>query len=215
MRKLALFYHHQFYDIMDFANIILFLAIIAAFGIGFWVNRWFNGSKTKSSENAAVLLERIKNVCKLITVEGYFSEVYDYTDYWGYDLPGFRKKALIRVKARVSAGFDMSKVKIDTDSVQKIVRISNVPEPTILAIDHDLDYYDISQSSFNRFKAEDYTRLNKKAKDSIADKANESELLQSAKLQGNKMLEVVRTMGESMGWRVEIEGRRHPLSVLN
>jgi hypothetical protein len=120
---------------MDFANIILLLAIIAAFGIGFWVNRWFNGSKTKSTENAAILLERI----------------------------------------------------------------SNIPEPTILAIDHDLDYYDISQSSFNRFKAEDYTRLNKKAKDSIADKANESELLQSAKLQGNKMLEVVRTMGESMG----------------
>ena len=67
--------------------------------------------KFRLTEQSQVLMEKIKTVAKLVTVEGYFSEVYDYQDYWNYDVSMFRKKALIRVKAKVSVGYDLSKMK--------------------------------------------------------------------------------------------------------
>ena len=112
--------------------------------------------KLRSEESAQVLLERVQTVAKLITVEGYFSEVYDYKDYYAYNLSPFRKKALIRVKAKVSVGYDLSRVEFETRPDEKVIIVRNLPEPEILSIDHDLDYYDISQGMFNSFSAQDH-----------------------------------------------------------
>ena len=94
-------------------KIILILSgIVLAFYIGWRFNNWLDFKmETKVSEDATVLIEKIQTATKLITMEGYFSEIYDYSDYYGYDLSVFRKKALIRVKAKVSVGFDLEKMK--------------------------------------------------------------------------------------------------------
>ncbi|NTW34279.1 MAG: DUF4230 domain-containing protein, partial [Bacteroidetes bacterium] len=72
------------------------------------------------------------------------------------DVSFFTKKALIRVKARILAGFDFEKVKISVDEKSKTVTISNIPPPQILSMEHDLDYYDITEGIFNSFSTEDY-----------------------------------------------------------
>lgn len=184
------------------------LALLLTFATGVFVTRWyFLRSETVEQENSTVLLEQIKQVAKLVTVEGYFSEIYDYKDYYGYDLSFFRKKALLRVKAKVLVGYDLEKMKITAVPETKTIRLSNIPPAQILSIEHDLDYYDVQEGMFNSFTNEDYTKLNANAKEFIRKKAMESNLLNSAATQRNTILETMRFMAQSAGWALEVEGQ--------
>jgi len=185
-------------------KVLIGLTIALAFALGIWLTRnYYQGLEVKSEEQQQVLLEKIKSVSKLITVEGYFSEIYDYKEYWGYDFSPFQKKALIRVKAKVSVGYDMSNMQIDADALTKTITISELPDPEILSIDHDLDYYDLTEGLFNSFTAQELTRLNEKAKNYIREKADESDLIIAAVEQGNKTTDIIKFMAESMGWTVK------------
>jgi hypothetical protein len=183
---------------------ILLLAL--GFSAGIIVCQWWHGrSAPQSEEQAKVLLEKVKTVTKLITVEGYFSEVYNYKDYWGYDFFPFQKKVLVLVKAKVSVGYDLGLMNMKADSKTKTLTVSKLPQAQVLSIDHDLSYYDISEGTFNSFSAEDYTKIQGKVKDFIKDKAEQSDLKQRAQTQGNQMLDVIRFMVESAGWKMVVE----------
>jgi hypothetical protein len=182
-----------------------FLGLVLAFVVGIFLTyKYYGLTENKSSESSTVLLERIQNVCKLVTVEGHFSEVYQHSDYWGYNVWPFNKKILIIVKAKVSAGYDMTTMKIVMDSKTKTVILENVPKHAqVLSIDHTLEYFDINEGSFNSFTPKDYSELNEKAKNFIKTKAEESQLRKLAEEQGNKMLDMIRFMAEASGWKVE------------
>ena len=183
-------------------NIGLILLVVGTFALGFLINSYFFKGHV-STENSQVMLEKIKNVCKVINVEGYFTEVYDYKDYWGYNISFFQKKALVRIKAKVSMGYDMNKIIFKSNPMTKTISINKLPEPEILSIDHDLDYYDITEGSFNSFTTEDYNKINANAKDFIKKKVETSGLKDAAMKEGDKMLEVIRFMVESMGWKLD------------
>lgn len=181
--------------------------LILVFVLGILLTRWyFLRSQTVETENATVLLERIKQVAKLVTVEGYFSEIYDYKDYYGYDLSIFTKKALLKVKAKVSAGYDLEKMKISAYPEIKTIKISGIPPVEILSIEHDIEYYDVQEGFFNSFTTEDYNKMNANAKEFIRQKALESDLMNQASDQRNLVFETIRFMAESTGWKIEIEG---------
>lgn len=183
---------------------ILLLAL--SFGAGMGTCLWYHeATSVKSEEDSKVLLDKVQAVAKLITVEGNFSEVYNYQDYWGYDFFPFQKKAIVLVKAKVSVGYDMSQMNMRADSPTKTLRITRPPAADILAIDHDLSYYDISEGTFNSFSAADYTKIQGKVKDFIREKAEKSDLKNRAQLQGNQMLDVIRFMVESAGWTMIID----------
>lgn len=179
-------------------------AIVLAFLLGGWLVYRFLRPAPKPVENATVLLEKIRNVMKLTTVEGEFSEIYSYSEYSGYFTWLWDKKALVRVHATVAAGYDLSNLKMEADSVARILRIGPLPEPQILSIDHTLSYYDVSEGVFTSFSPEDYNRMNQRAKDLIREQALKSDLLPSAKAQGDKIFEVIRFMAESTGWQLVI-----------
>lgn len=187
-------------------KIILALALLLAVVVSFFATHYYYSWQERVvEERSQVLLEKIKTVAKLVTVEGYFSDIYDYKDYYGYDFSPFRKKALLRVKATVSVGYDLESVVFNSFPEQKIIQIKNLPQPEILAIDHDIDYYDLTEGTFNSFTEKDLSKLNEKAKNYIRAQAEESELMNTATKQGNQMLEVIQLMAENAGWTVTYE----------
>lgn len=195
-------------------RLLIGVGFVLVFVLGLWVSRYvYRWDELQKQETSEVLLERMQAVAKLVTVEGYFSEVYDYKDYYGYNLSVFRKKALVRVKAKVSVGYDLSQVKLEARPEEKKIILSNLPEPGILSIDHDVDYYDISEGVFNSFSAQDYTQLNQRAKNYIEERAKESDLLESARKQGNQILDMMRFMVEQSGWQLEYRERTDLLDV--
>ena len=192
-------------------GIILFILAIA---LGGWLSYQFlnNPGKEVTNIESSVLLEKVEKVCKLVTVEGNFVELYDEENIRNFTiylpLPStwsFSKEATLEVRGKVLVGFDMENIKITADSTNKIIRLSNLPTPEILSIDHEVKYKDLEESFFNAFTPEDYTRLNRNAKEVLRKKAEESRLLEEAVQQGNQMLDVIRFMAEGSGWTVILE----------
>ncbi len=185
-----------------------FLLVLAAFLLGGWLSwRYLSSQGNKPVEDSTVLLEKIQAVAKLSTVEGTFSEIYNYSEYQGYFTFFWDKKVLVRVRATVSAGYDLEKLNIVADPATKTIRMSGLPKPQILSIDHTLDYYDISEGLFSSFSPEDYTRINQRAKDLIRDSALRSNLLAEADTQGAKMLDLMRFMIDGAGWKLVVAGQ--------
>ena len=183
------------------------LFVVGALLLGFLLARtYYKPSPTQIETEATVLLEKIETVAKLVTVEGHFSELYSYKDYWKYDWPIFRKKAILRVKAKVSVGYDLSNMQIDADPDNRIIRIKNIPsKPEILSVDHDVDYYDLKQGTFNTFTETDYNALLEDARTFIETKARESDLLSSAEEQGIEILDLIRFIVVNAGWEIQFE----------
>ncbi|MDH3649081.1 MAG: DUF4230 domain-containing protein [Saprospiraceae bacterium] len=188
------------------------IAFILVFIAGFWLAQKFSFPwlDRNVAEDSAVVLDRIKDVTKLIAVEGYFSEIYDYKDYYGYDWSIFRKKALIRIKAKVSMGFDLENMDIRTIPEKRTIQISRLPQAKILSIDHQLDYYDISEGTFNSFTTEDLNDLNEKAKNFIVEVALQSDLVQEADKKGDELMETLAFLVEGAGWHFELSSLKSP-----
>jgi hypothetical protein len=194
---------------LKYILLIIFAILIIALA---WYSGYKNSWVKKTEETSvSVVIEKIQKVFKLVAVEGHLSEIYDYKDYYNWDLPIFRKKALVRVNARVSAGFDFEKVKLTVDEKSKTIMIEDFPTAEILSIEHDLDYYDITQGSFNKFTSSDYNEINKTVKEYAKAKAIESEILNSANAQKEEILDMLKTIIQANGWKVVIKNENELL----
>ncbi len=195
-------------------NILLLLGLLIAFALGGYLAWQF----TKPSERvdiseSRVLLERIRKVCKLVTVEGDVTETYkggdikNFTFYLPFPttLPA-EKQAIINVTGTVMVGYDLKQLSIEMDETNKRLRISNLPEPTVLSVDHEISYFNIEESWFNSFTASDFTKLNKEAKEKLKEAAEESRLIEEARQQGMQLFDIIQFMAEASGWTVEFEG---------
>jgi len=164
---------------------------------------WFAGYKSSvfksiEKESAEVILERIEKVAKLATVEGHFAEIFDYRQ--SYANWPFEKKALVKVKAKALVGYDMESLQMNIDESTRTVRISQLPEPELLSLDHDLEYYDLQEGLFNRFSPQDLTNINKRAKNFIVDKVEHSDLFDESEQQKQDFLELLQLGLKATGW---------------
>ena len=183
------------------------------FGIIFWiflsyfVMEFFRKKSKKSitERQSVVLLEKIKNVCKLVTVEGEFSEVYYYenTKERFMSLITSKKKAILLVTAKAQIGFNLSKIKLQANSDSKTIFITDFPQAEILTIETDLKYYDKTEGLFNKFEADDLTSLNKEAKQFIIDKIPESGLVETANKELLEALGIITNIVETIGWKID------------
>lgn len=159
--------------------------------------------KTHYEDNSKILLEKIQKVYKMIVVEGEFADILDRKEYYGWDLPGLRKRALVKVKGKVSVGYNLENLRIDMDSTNRIMRIVNLPEPTIIAIDTDVNYYDIENGIFNSFTPQELSQLHASAKDTIRANALRSPMMQTARQQAAEMFSFITQIATESGWKVE------------
>ena len=161
------------------------------------------------NEESTILLEKIRTVCKVITVEGHFSEIYDHNEeknvYFG--LVPQNKRALLIVKAKALIGFDLGQAQIKADLESKTIIINSFPTPEIIALETDIKYYDMKQSRLNKFSSDDLTVLNKKAKEKIESQIQESELFSIAEQKGIEMLNIIKMLSENSNWEMIIEHR--------
>lgn len=155
-----------------------------------------------------VLLERIRPVMKLVTAEGDFSEIYTYTNAdasfdWLKQFSPFQKKAILRVKAKVSVGYDLEGMGLVFDEATHTVRYNGMGKAQVLSVQHDVDYYDLEAGTFNEFTAADHTKINAQAKQFIEKKIASSGLMEAAEKQQGEFLVVLRAVVENAGWSFE------------
>lgn len=185
-------------------RIINGVTIILAFILGFYVSRQINFKSSETKNSSTILLERIKEVFKIVYIEAQFNELYSHKDYTWVDISPFRKSAIVRIQATVTAGINMDSSKIEMDEKTKTIRLSFDSSPVILNVDHKLDYFDLQQGSFNYFSADELTGMQEQARGLILKKANESDLLARTTQKKNEMLLFIDQLANSMGWKLQV-----------
>ncbi len=181
----------------------IIISILVTLGLVTIYKQW----KTKQTTNAQsiLMLDKIKRVCKFITVEGDFAEIYHYEDVKEkfLKLISSKKKALVVINAKAHVGFDFSKVQLTSNPKTKCVILTHFPQPEVLSIESDINYYDKSDGMFNKFEASDLTELHTKAKEHIMDKIPESGLFNVAKLEALEAIHLIENLVETIGWTLD------------
>jgi hypothetical protein len=169
----------------------------------------FKKTDTSSIEyNTNLIQQQIVNVGKLVVTEGHFAEVLTYKDqdtYFG-GMFAFDKKALIIVNAEVTVAYDMHLIKYDIDQKNKTITILSIPKEEI-KISPDIQFYDVDQSKLNPFTGEDYNKINKSAKVSLAKKIETSSLKTNAKNRLISELSKILILTNTMGWKLQYQGK--------
>ena len=172
----------------------------------FWILNYFTKSDNSSTieYDTNLIQQQIKNVGKLVVTEGHFAEVLTYKDKKKTYIPGlsFDKKALVVINADVTVGFDLSQIKYDIDTENKVLTITNIPKEEI-TISPDFKYYDTESSTFNEFTGEDYNKINKMARENLAKKIEKSTLKSNAKNRLLSELSKMLVLTNSMGWTLK------------
>ncbi|MBL4746782.1 MAG: DUF4230 domain-containing protein [Flavobacteriaceae bacterium] len=173
--------------------------------LAMWYYHRTQPSKKATEKDALILIEKIKTVCKLITVEGDFAEIYHYQDSKEHFLNLFKskKKALLLINAKAHIGFDLSKINLTSNAKKHTITLSHFPEPTVLSIESQLRYYDKTEGLFNKFEADDLTELHREAKEFIAHKIPESGLLNLAKKEALESILMIEGIVQTIGWQLD------------
>lgn len=192
---------------MDSNTLLFFIFSLfagALLGAGiyyFFSNR--NAGKSSTKMEATVLVERIEKVFKVVMAEGYFTEIYNYqNDKSIWNLINDKKKALLIAKAKVLVGYDFSKMRYHISEIDKKIVVDFFPEPEVLSMDTDYKFYDIEQGWLNRFQTDDYTSILNEAKQTMNEKALQSDL---PRIATNQVQLMMFQLAATMNWKIDMQ----------
>lgn len=187
----------------------LFLGLLLGALLMYWGYTFLNRKKVKdlTVHQSTVLLEKVRSVCKLISVEGDFAEIYRFENRKGHFMNLFssKKKALIVIRAKAHLGYDFKKLDVLADIERKTILLRNFPPPEILSIEPELEFYDIRNDLFNAFTPEDMTSLNKEARAHIREKIPESGLMETARHEALEAVMLMEKLVETLGWKLDYQ----------
>ncbi len=198
----------------------VFLGLILGAILMYWLYGLFTKKKRKelTQHQSTVILDKIKSVCKLVSVEGDFAEIYRYENIKdGFmSILSSKKKALVVINAKAQIGYDLKKIQLTADTDKKRVVLTQFPEPEILSIEPDIQFYDVKNGLFNSFSPDDLTQLNQNAKQHIREKIPESGLIDTAKKEALQAVLLIENIVQTIGWTLdysalEIEPKEKPL----
>jgi len=183
------------------------LGLVLGAIVTYWIYTFFKKKQSKevTLHQSTVLLEKIRSVSKLVSVEGEFAEIYKYenTKERFLSLVSSKKKALIVINAKAQIGYDLKKVQIDSDVDNKRIILTNFPQPEILSIEPELEFYDIKNGMFNSFSPDDLTTLNNEAKNHIREKIPESGLMETARKEALQAVLLIESIVATIGWKLD------------
>jgi hypothetical protein len=181
--------------------VLILVGLVLFFGY-----KYFSSKEDSSvvEYDTALIEQQIKNVGKLVVTEGHFAEVITYKNSKKYmgDLLSFEKKAIVVINADVTVSFDLSKMKYDIDSINKIITVVEIPKEEI-KIAPDFKYYNTESSTFNEFTGEDYNKINIIARNNLAKKIQASTLKTNSK---NRLLSELNSLfiiTKNLGWTMK------------
>ena len=183
---------------------LLLGAILTYFGLNYLKLQKKNETTNAQS---VILMEKMRKVWKLITVEGDFAEIYHYenTKERFLSMISSKKKAILLINAKAHVGFDLSKIKMEAINEKKVVKLTKFPNPEVLSLETDLKYYDKKEGLFNKFDSSDLTELNAKAKDFVMSKIPDSGLLETAKNEALEAVLMMQSIVETIGWTLDYQ----------
>lgn len=195
---------------------IRFVKYLAVFLLGFLIAKfWYDRQQPKyQTEEVKVMVNEIKNLSKLVVSQGNYSEMYSFSDTRKYffDYLQFQKKAIVSVNAKVEVGYDLSKLDIQIDSLNREIIINKIPEEEVI-ISPDVKYFDLKQSQFNTFSKEELNTVNAKAIERIKETIELTNQKKEAKIRLFEELSKIYQLSKIYNWKVVDNTEQHLIEL--
>ena len=188
------------------AGVTAALLVAAGLATSYWIGRQSGEANRASS---APVVEAIRRVAQLATVEIQVSDVVRYEEVMTFFVFDFPKSATLRLRGRVLGGFDLSspEFSVRTEGDRRVVLV-HLPRPRLLALDPRFEWFDETSGWINPITTEDRNRWMLWARGRLGRAAKDAGLEAQAGRQGRQLLAAT---AQAMGWaaRVTVEGEPH------
>ena len=136
--------------------LLMLIVILATISVTFFVTNKFHEQELYS---ASGVLEQVKDISELNTVEMYFNEIIDFKNaklFNNFQIPFTEKSFIFTVKSKVKAGVDLSSIDEGDIAISGKSLLIQLPNPTITSKEI-LSYkvYDEKNGLFNEVTTED------------------------------------------------------------
>ena len=136
--------------------LLMLIVILATISVTFFVTNKFHEQELYS---ASGVLEQVKDISELNTVEMYFNEIIDFKNaklFNNFQIPFTEKSFIFTVKSKVKAGVDLSSIDEGDIAISGKSLLIKLPNPTITSKEI-LSYkvYDEKNGLFNEVTTED------------------------------------------------------------
>ena len=136
--------------------LLMLIVILATISVTFFVTNKFHEQELYS---ASGVLEQVKDISELNTVEMYFNEIIDFKNAKlvnNFQIPFTEKSFIFTVKSKVKAGVDLSSIDEGDIAISGKSLLIQLPNPTITSKEI-LSYkvYDEKNGLFNEVTTED------------------------------------------------------------
>jgi hypothetical protein len=183
-----------------------FVTLLVVFLTGLVVGR--KTSERRESASSAPVVEAVRKVAKLATVQMEVSDVVRYEEVRQivvFDVP---KNATLRVRGSVLGGFDLGKgLDVKAGPSDRRLRVE-LPSPEILSVDARIEWFDEKSGWLNPITPDDRTRWTGWSRAALGRAAKDAGILERSAKHAE---ELIRDAASAFGWTadVSIAGRPH------
>lgn len=151
--------------------------------------------------SAAPLVTVVNNVLKLATVEIEVADVLRVEEVKTFVIVELPKSAILRVKGRVSGGFDLSRgSSVKADEAARRLRVT-LPHASVLSVDPVVEWFDETSGWLNPITPDDRTRWLAWARLSVVAAARRAGIVSKSE---ERATVLVREAAAAYGWTAEV-----------
>lgn len=184
--------------------LLMLIVILATISVTFFVTNKFHEQELYS---ASGVLEQVKDISELNTVEMYFNEIIDFKNaklFNNFQIPFTEKSFIFTVKSKVKAGVDLSSIDEGDIAISGKSLLIQLPNPTITSKEI-LSYkvYDEKNGLFNEVTTEDTLKAIELFEKDIEKQALSSGIIEKSK---ENTEHIIRNLFLSYGFEsIELE----------
>lgn len=184
--------------------LLMLIVILATISVTFFVTNKFHEQEHYS---ASGVLEQVKDISELNTVEMYFNEIIDFKNaklFNNFQIPFTEKSFIFTVKSKVKAGVDLSSIDEGDIAISGKSLLIQLPNPTITSKEI-LSYkvYDEKNGLFNEVTTEDTLKALELFEKDMEEQALSSGIIEKSK---ENTEHIIRNLFLSYGFEsIEIE----------
>ena len=184
--------------------LLMLIVILATISVTFFVTNKFHEQELYS---ASGVLEQVKDISELNTVEMYFNEIIDFKNaklFNNFQIPFTEKSFIFTVKSKVKAGVDLSSIDEGDIAISGKSLIIQLPNPTITSKEI-LSYkvYDEKNGLFNEVTTEDTLKALELFEKDMEEQALSSGIIEKSK---ENTEHIIRNLFLSYGFEsIELE----------
>lgn len=128
-------------------------------------------------------------------------------------LPATEKEIITFTKTNAQVTYDLSKMKIKVDSINKKLIIEELPNADIRIIP-SVEIQSMDDSFFNRFSEKDFQKITKSAKDNAYKTVNQNRLRDEGRKQLLENLDQIFVLAKALNYKIEDQTGQLDLSKL-